>query len=100
MALAAFKQCKLCGVVQHGELLEQGLNDLTGAGARADVQVLGRVLGQVEGGAALQGAPRCRLATAGGLLGRRALPGRWHRHRAYQLQMDLDEARVRTIFVL
>lgn len=83
VALAALKQGKLCRVVQHSEFLQQGLNDLTGTGARTDVQVLGCVLGQVEGGAALQGTPSSRLAAAGGFLSRRALPGRGHRHWAH-----------------
>lgn len=42
-------QCKLAGIVQHHELLQQCLDDLPGGGVGADVKLLGAVRGQVEG---------------------------------------------------
>lgn len=53
VALAPLEQSELGGIIDHSELLQQGLDDLAGGCARADVQVLGRVLWQVERGAAL-----------------------------------------------
>ena len=45
---AALKQSKLGRVVHHGELVEQGLYDLTCPRLGAYVQVFGRVFGEVE----------------------------------------------------
>lgn len=95
VALAAFEQGELARVVHHGELVEQRLDDLAGPRAGADVQVFGRVLGQVEGGAALH-----RRGPPGPLLGRGRLAGRGNGHGPHQLKLHLDEARVRAVFVL
>lgn len=42
-------QCKLAGIVQHQELLQQALDDFTGGGQRANVDLLHTVRWQVEG---------------------------------------------------
>lgn len=94
VTLTALKQSKLPGIVHNGELLQQGLDDLASRSARAYVQMLGRVLRQVEGGAPLHPAglpPSCVVA-----------PFLWarHRHGAGQLELHLDEAGVRAILVL
>lgn len=99
VALAALKQSELAGVVDHGELFQQGLDDFASGRAGADVQVLGRVFGQVEGGAPLHTAA---LPGAGGVL-RTAASGflRVHdRHGPRQLELNFDEAGVGTVLVL
>lgn len=42
-------QCKLAGIVQHQELLQQALDDFSGGGQRANVELLHTVRWQVEG---------------------------------------------------
>lgn len=42
-------QCKLAGIVQHHELLQQALDDFSGGGMRADVELLHAVWRQVKG---------------------------------------------------
>lgn len=93
MALAALKQSELGRVVDHGELFQQRLYDFTGRGAGTNVQELGRVLGQVERGAAFHCAAllRCTLA---------AFLWRWDRHWAGQLELHLYEASVGAVLVL
>lgn len=49
MPLGSLEQGKLGWVVHHGELVEQSLDHLSGLRSGADVQVLGRVFGEVEG---------------------------------------------------
>lgn len=96
MAFTTLKQSKLARVVHHSELLQQGLNDLTGPCAGADVQVFGRVLRQVEGGTAFH--PTSLPASS--ILRSCALPGRGDGHRPNQLELDLNKASVGPIFVL
>lgn len=93
MALAALKQRELARVIHHGELLQQRLDDLARRCAGADVQVLGRVLGQVEGGAALHGTALLRRALAALLRGR-------DRDWARELELHFDEAGVGAVLVL
>lgn len=93
--LRSLEEGKLAGVVDDGELAEEGVDDLAGAGVREDVQVLDGPLGQIEGRAALHPLgvwpPR--------LHGGDAIGGR-HRDRANQLQLHLDEAGVGAVLVL
>lgn len=42
-------QCKLAGIVQNHELLQQTLDDFSSGGNRTDVELLHAVRGQVEG---------------------------------------------------
>lgn len=51
--LRPLEEGELAGVVDDGELAEEGVDDLAGAGVREDVQVLDGPFGQVEGRAAL-----------------------------------------------
>lgn len=95
--LNSLEEGELAGIVDHHKLLEQGLDDLAGAGAGDDVQVLDCVLGQVEGRAARHHLGAQRLI--GVLNGGRLLAG-WHRDRPNQLQLHLDEASVGAVFVL
>lgn len=97
MALSALKQCKLSRIVDHCKFLEQGLNHFLCTGSRADVQMFGRVLWEIEGRASFYCSP---LPPVGRLLRGRALSWRWDRHRPYQLQMNFDETIVGAIFVL
>lgn len=64
MALAALKQSELARIIDHSELFQQRLDDFTGGGAGTNVQVLRRVLGQVERGATFHSAALlpCTLA--------------------------------------
>lgn len=66
MALAALKQCKLARIVHHSKLLQQSLNDFTRSSARTYVQMLGRVLWQVERSATLHptGPPRSYIVAS------------------------------------
>ena len=96
VALTAFKQSKLPRVVHNSELLQQGFNDLACPCAGADVQVFGRVLGEIEGSTAFN--PTGSLAPS--ILCRRALPGWRNGHRSNQLELDLYEAVVGPILVL
>lgn len=77
LPFSALKQGKLGRIVNHSELVEQSFNNLTGMCAGADVEVLGRILGQIEG---------CSTLCRGTLLPRTILRGdtstRWRqRHR-------------------
>lgn len=49
LPLGSLKQGKLGRVVHHGELVEQSLNYFSYLSLGTDVQVLGRVFGEVEG---------------------------------------------------
>lgn len=93
--LRPLEEGELAGVVDDGELAEEGVDDLAGAGMREDVQVLGRPSGQVEGRAALHtlGVRPPRLQGGAPIGGR-------HRDRASQLQLHLDEAGVGAVLVL
>lgn len=93
VALAALKQSELGRIVHHGELFQQRLDDFPGRGAGTDVQELGRVLGQVERGAALHCAALLRCALAAFLWWR-------DRHWACQLELHLHEAGVGAVLVL
>lgn len=89
LCLGVFEQSKLGWVVHQGELVEQGLDHLSYPGLGADVQVSGRVLGQVEG---RPPAPPAAL--------RSLAPVRRKRDRTGQVEMDLDETCVRPVFIL
>lgn len=93
MTLAALKQSKLARVVQDGELLQQCHDDFTSRSVRAYVQMLGCILWQVERGATLHSArlPPSSLVS---------FLWRLNRHRPHQLELNLYEASVGTIFVL
>lgn len=94
VALAALKQSKLGRIVDHGELLQQSLDDLTSGCPRANVQVLGRVLWQVERSATFNSASLLPFAVMTSFL-------RWRdRHRSRQLELHFYETSVGTIFVL
>lgn len=97
MTLSALKQRKLCRIVDNCELLEQGLNHFLCTSSRADVQMLGCVLWEIEGCASFYGCPSLPI---GWLLRCSTLAWRWNRHGPYQLQMNLDETVVGAIFVL
>lgn len=97
MALGALKQCKLCRIVDNCKFLEQGLNHFLCTSSRADVQMFGCVLWEVEGRASFYCSP---FLPIGWPLGRSNLPWWWNRHRPYQFQMNFDEAVVGPIFVL
>ena len=92
----ALKQGELSRVVHHRELLQQSLDDLTGRRVGADVQMLGRVLGQVEGRAALDSSGLLPSS----FLSRRPLSGRRDRDGARQLELHLHKASVGTVSVL
>lgn len=57
MALSALKKCKLCRIVDNCEFLKQGLNHFLCTSTRADVQMFGRVLWEVEGRASFYYSP-------------------------------------------
>lgn len=93
VALAALKQGELARIVDHGELFQQRFNDFTGGGAGTNVQVLGRVFGQVERSATFHRAALlpCTLA---------AFLWRRDRHWTRKLELHLYEAGVGTVLVL
>lgn len=93
--LRPLEEGELAGVVDDGELAKECIDDLAGAGVREDVQVLDSPLRQVEGRAALHplGVWPPRLQGGDPL-------GGWHRDRANQLQLHLDEAGVGAVLVL
>lgn len=97
MTLSALKQRKLCRIVDNCELLQQGLNHFLCTSFRADVQMFGCVLWEVEGRASLYCSPSLPI---GWLLRGSTLSWRWNRHGSYQLQMNFDETIVGAIFVL
>ena len=92
----ALKQGELGRVVHHRELLQQSLDDLAGRRVGVDVQMLGRVLGKVEGRAALDSSG----LLPSGFLSRSPLFGRCDRDWARQLELHLHKASVGTISVL
>lgn len=95
--LGPLEEGELAGVVDNGELAQEGVDDLAGAGVREDVQVLDGPLGQVEGRATLHplgAGPRPPRLQGGDPLGGR------HRDGAHQLQLHLDEAGVGAVLVL
>lgn len=96
--LAALIQGVFGRIVHHSELVEQGLDDLSGTSAGADVQVLDRVSGQVEGGSLLTAA--VPSWTRGGDGGGGDAAGRGKRHGPCQLKQDLNKASVRAVTVL
>lgn len=94
VALAALKQGKLGRIVDHGELLQQSLDDLAGGCPRANVQVLGCVLWQVERSATFNSGSLLPFAVMTSFL-------RWRdRHWSRQLELHFYETSVGTIFVL
>lgn len=94
MALAALKQSKLGGVVNHGELLQQSFDDLTGRCTRANVQVLGRVFREVERSTTFNPAALSPSAVMSSFL------RRWDGHWSRQLELHFYETSIGTIFVL
>lgn len=54
-------QRKLAGIIQHHELPQQALNDLSGGGLRADVELLHAVAWEIEGCSLLRRPAVCRL---------------------------------------
>lgn len=94
MTLAALKQCKLARIVHHSKLLQQSLDDFASRSTRADVQVFGCILWQVERGAALHSRSLPPSSIMSSFL------RRWNWHRTRQLKLHLYEASVGTILVL
>lgn len=99
-------QRKLAGIVQNHELLQQTLDDLSGGGRRADVELLHRVRGQVEGCSLISPFIVCSLkglwccfAECGRPLGARRLQS-GDRDWPIEAQVDLDEAGVGSIWSL
>lgn len=92
------EKCKLLGVIHHHELLQQPLDHLAHRGRAADVELLDGIQGQVEGGPLVRHLSQVHLLE-GIVDGLGPDPGR-HRHGAAQLQVHLDEPRVRPILVL
>lgn len=93
MTLTALKQSKLARIVYHSELLQQSLDDLTGRGTWAYVQVLGCVLWQVKRSATLHCTP---------LLSSCITTFLWcgNRYRSSKLELHFYEASIGTILVL
>lgn len=92
--LGPLEEGELSGVVHHGELPEQGADDLAGTGVREDVQVLDGASGQVEGRAALHPRPALPRPPP------RPPLGSWHGDGTRQLQLHLDEAGEGAVLVL
>lgn len=96
-------QRKLAGIVQNHELLQQTLDDFSGGGNRAEVELLHTVGGQVEGRSLISPFPVCslqarccRLAEYGGPVRAQGLDSR-DRDGPTEAQVDLDEAGVGSI---
>lgn len=94
VTLASLKQSELPRIVHHRKLFEQSLDDLTGRGARADVQVLGCIFWQVERGSTLDAGPLLPPTVVTSFLG--GVNG----HGASQLELHLHEAGVGAVLVL
>lgn len=94
MALTPLKQSKLGGIVDHSELLQQSLDDLTSGCPWANVQVLGRILWQVERSAPFNSTSLLPCAVMTSFL------RRCDRHRPRQLELHFYETGIGTIFVL
>lgn len=97
LLLCAFKQGKFCWVVHHRELPEQCLDDFSDSSFGADVQVLRRVLGEVERCPPLYPSVLLILLFCRVLALRRR---RRERDGTKELKVDLDETGVGPIFVL
>lgn len=95
LPLASLKQGELGGIVHHGELVEQSLDHLPSSCLGADVQVLGRVFGEVEGRPPSEPPARVILLRRGA----QALTRR-QRNGANQLEVNFDETRVDPVFIL
>lgn len=80
----AFEQGELCGVVGHGEFLQEGFDHLSHRVGAADVQSVYGALREIK-----------RL-----LIFHPSCPANFHRDGPPQVQLDLDEAGVQTIRTL
>lgn len=95
LPLGSLKQGKLGRVVHHRELVEQSLDHLSHLCLGADVQVLGRVLGEVERRPPAQPPAGMILL----LRGAQALTRR-ERDGTNELEVNFNEARVDPVFIL
>lgn len=95
LLLGSLKQGKLGRVVHHSELVEQSLDHFSHLCLGADVQVLGRVFGEVE-----RRPPSQPLARMILLLCRAQTLTKRERNGTNQLEVNFDEACVDPIFIL